>query len=57
MHTVDAVRNRLLFLCGERNITINKLINFIVTIVGFISGIMAIIMGWNDFWVLIKSLI
>lgn len=34
-----------------------KIINFIVTIVGFVSEIMAIVMGWNDFWVLIKSFI
>lgn len=34
-----------------------KIINFIVTTVGFVSGIMAIIMGWNDFWMLIKSFV
>lgn len=34
-----------------------KIINIIVTTVGFVSGIMAIIMGWDDFWVLIKSFI
>ncbi len=25
MHTINAVKNRLLQLCGERNITVNKL--------------------------------
>lgn len=34
-----------------------KIINFIVTTVSFVSGIMAIVMGWNAFWALIKSFI
>lgn len=34
-----------------------KIINFIVTTIGFVSGIMAIIMGWHEFWELIKSFI
>lgn len=27
-----------------------KLLNIILTLVGFISSLMSIIMGWNDFW-------
>ena len=34
-----------------------KIINFFVTTVSFVSGIMAIVMGWNAFWALIKSFI
>ena len=34
-----------------------KIINFIVTTVSFVNGIMAIVMGWNAFWALIKSFI
>lgn len=34
-----------------------KIINFIVTTVSFVSGIMAIVMGWNAFGALIKSFI
>lgn len=34
-----------------------KTINFIVTIVGFISGVMAIFMGWSEFWQMIKTLL
>ena len=30
-----------------------KLINIIVTLVSFVSGLMSIIMGWNDFWKMI----
>lgn len=40
-----------------KNNIILKIINFIVTIVGFVSEIMAIVMGWNDFWQLIKKII
>ena len=50
------------FISAERSRKIKKnpilkIINFIVTTVGFVSGIMAIIMGWNDFWMLIKSFV
>ena len=50
------------FISAERSRKIKKnpilkIINFIVTAVGFVSGIMAIIMGWNDFWMLIKSFV
>ncbi len=34
-----------------------KIINFIAITVSFVSGIMAIIIGWNAFWELIKSFI
>lgn len=48
------------FISEERSIEIKKnpnlkIINSIITAVGFVSGIMAIIMGWNDFWILINS--
>lgn len=33
----------------KKNIIL-KIINFFVTTVSFISGVMAIIMGWSDFW-------
>lgn len=33
-----------------------KIIDFVVTTVGFISGVMAIIMGWSDFWQMIRTL-
>lgn len=50
------------FISAERSRKIKKnpilkIVNFIVTTVGFVSGIMAIIMGWNDFWMLIKSFV
>lgn len=32
-----------------------KIIDFVVTTVGFISGVMAIIMGWSEFWEMIKN--
>lgn len=40
----------------KKNIIL-KIINFIVTTVGFVSEIMAIVMGWDDFWRLIKTFI
>lgn len=39
----------------KKNIIL-KIINFVVTTVGFISGVMAIIMGWSDFWQMIRTL-
>ena len=32
-----------------------KIIDFVVATVGFISGVMAIIMGWSEFWEMIKN--
>lgn len=40
----------------KKNIIL-KIIHFIVTTVGFVSEIMAIVMGWDDFWRLIKTFI
>lgn len=40
----------------KRNFVI-KIINLVVTTVGFVSGIMAIIMGWSDFWKMITSIL
>lgn len=39
----------------KKNIIL-KIINFVVTTVGFISGVMAIIMGLSDFWQMIRTL-
>lgn len=33
-----------------------KLLNIIVTLVGFIGGLMSIVMGWNEFWQIICNI-
>ena len=33
-----------------------KLLNIIVTLVGFIGGLMSIVMGWNEFWQIIRNI-
>ena len=49
--TIEQIRTKI-----KKN-PILKIINFFVTTVSFVSGIMAIVMGWNAFWTLIKSFI
>lgn len=43
--------------CKIKSNLIIKITNFVVTTVGFISGIMAIIMGWTDFLKMITDIL